>query len=271
MKQLSHTLEAMKSNAALPKTPLGGSMMIDGQTITELLCSMAAEEINQKLKAALKSLPNCVLKIKKRPLNSVDHGFVRMQEVPEVFIDDPDALKDYQRQLMQWCSPCSQDRIKKEIYAMSLGMARRKDDDTDFKAMMIVYAADLAEYPADVIFNVCKELRRERRFFPTISDFRDACDERFEFRRLLKKEIDSVMNGQKRLGAPDPRIAMHWKDLAKKDWLAQHWDWYVSAAVEMVNIYSRAGDSIRADEWDAIFAQREAERVESQQAKQKQD
>jgi hypothetical protein len=47
---------------------------------------------------------------------------------------------------------------------MSLGMARRKDQDLDFKMMLAVYANDLTDSPRDVILDACKEIRREHRF-----------------------------------------------------------------------------------------------------------
>jgi hypothetical protein len=99
------------------------------------------------------------------------------------------------------CLPCPKDELMKEIYAMSLGMARRKDQDLDFKMMVAVYANDLAEYPRDVIVDACKEIRREHRFFPTIADLRDECETRFEFRKALRQELENLMSGVKYLGA----------------------------------------------------------------------
>lgn len=89
----------------------------------------------------------------------------------------------------------------KELYGMSLGMARRKDQDEDFKMMIAIYARDLSEYPRDVVTDACAEVRREQRFFPTIADLRDECEARFEFRRGLLRELELVMSGVRYLGS----------------------------------------------------------------------
>jgi hypothetical protein len=89
----------------------------------------------------------------------------------------------------------------KELYGMSLGMARRKDQDEDFKMMIALYAGDLGEYPRDVIVDVCREMRREQKFFPVISDIRDECESRFEFRKALRSELENILSGVRYLGA----------------------------------------------------------------------
>lgn len=127
---------------------------------------------------------------------SLEYGFMRTREIPEFHTDHPDGLKELLRALEIAFRPCPKDEILKELYAMSLAMARRKDQDVDFKMMLAVYAKDLSEYPRDVILDACGEIRREQRFFPTIADLRDECEQRFEFRRALLNETLRAMKAK---------------------------------------------------------------------------
>ena len=100
---------------------------------------------------------------------------------------------------MNWCAPCRQEIIKRELYAMTLVMARKKDEDIDFKAMIAVYSIDLCDYPEDVILSVCRDMRAEKKFFPSLNEIKNACNERFEFRKAMLREIEASLSGTKQI------------------------------------------------------------------------
>ena len=213
MKTLSQVLDNLpmnagaESNAGLPTLPHGSTPAAGttSQALTLIRAtaerSMDSAAINSNLKAALNSWPNLSVSYRKTSVVSPEYGFMRVREIPQFSTNDPEGLKELHRALEHSTKPCPKDEILKELYAMSLGMARRKDQDIDFKMMLSVYANDLGEYPRDVILDACGEIRREQRFFPTIADLRDFCEERFEFRRALLIETAKTISGMRRLSA----------------------------------------------------------------------
>jgi hypothetical protein len=214
MKTLSQVLDNLplnagaENNAGLP-IPQHGLTQAAGMTsqaltlMRDLIAQKPTEPaaIDRGLKAAVNSWPNLSVSYRKTSVVSPEYGFLRTREIPEFRTNEPDGLKELLRALELASRPCPKDEVLKELYAMSLGMARRKDQDTDFKMMIAVYANDLSDYPRDVILDACGEIRREQRFFPTISDLRDACEERFEFRRALLIETARTISGVRRLSA----------------------------------------------------------------------
>lgn len=199
MKSLSQVLENIqfpseaKTNNTLPTLP-HGLMRADGKMNTP-------EMIDQQIKAVVQSWPSLSVNYRKTGVYSEEYGFLRTRLTPELKSTDSDSLKELYRLLEMSCIPCPKEDIIKQLYAMSLSMARRKDQDDDFKMMVAVYAGDLHEYPKDVILEVCKEIRRERKFFPVIKDIREACEEKFEFRRALLRELSVIISGAKLLSA----------------------------------------------------------------------
>ena len=145
-------------------------------------------------------------------------------------------MKGIYREVLELALPAPVDMIVRELTAMSLGMARRKDQEADYRGLLMVYARDLGEYPEDVISSCCEHLRREQKFFPTISEMRNACEKQIEFRRALANEINALMSGKKRLGPPDPRAQMHFKSLPRKDWLPVHYEDWVGDAERMITL-----------------------------------
>ena len=74
-----------------------------------------------------------------------EFGFMRTREIPEIDTSNPEAVKELYRTVEIACRPCPKEETAKELYAMSLGMARRKDQDLDFKMMLAGYANDLTD------------------------------------------------------------------------------------------------------------------------------
>lgn len=204
--------------------------------------------------------------MKFRTVSITDDGgeFIRCRQIADITTEDVPAVTNLYRDVYAASKPAPRELVIKELTAMSIGMARRKDHDTDFRALLVVYANDLAEYPSDVIADACKALRRENRFFPTISEMRDACEERFEFRRSLSVELRNIIDGNKRLAPPDPRAQMHYKELSnKRDWLPCHWEWYVSDADKMIEFSRKNGRASQAEEWEVERDARKKSRTDA--------
>lgn len=142
---------------------------------------------------------------------------------------------------------------------MHAGMARRKEQDDDQKALILVYTTDLSEYPSDVVRDVCRTIRRERKFFPTISELRDECEARYEMRRALRKELENILTGRKALEAPDERTGVHWKMLDKKRWLAMHYDWWIADAEDMFGKAQLNPQYFDAKSWEGEVLRRKKE------------
>lgn len=115
--------------------------------------------------------------------------------VPKITARSPDDAKEYLRLVYAGCEPSPKDEVMKEVYAMSVAMARRKDQDDDYKMMVAVYAEDLQEFPLDIVRDACKGIRKTKTFFPTLSEICDGCRERFAFRRALLRELEMVASG----------------------------------------------------------------------------
>jgi hypothetical protein len=159
------------------------------------------DQIDTSLKASLRSLPNLLVSYRKTSVVHPEYGFMRTRELPEIRLKSSTDIAELYRCVELACDPCPKEEIGKQLYAMSMSMAKRKSQEADFKMLLVIYAGDLAEYPRDVILDACREIRRGSKFFPTISELRDACDARFEFRRSLLTELAKQMSGARYLEA----------------------------------------------------------------------
>jgi hypothetical protein len=61
--------------------------------------------------------------------------------------------------------------------------------------LLAVYVEDLGEYPTDIIKETCRDFRRTKKFFPIISEIRETCEEKFEFRRALLRALANARSG----------------------------------------------------------------------------
>lgn len=232
-----------ESKNDLSNTHHRGSMPVAGMT------SIATpHQIDQHLKAILKSQRNLFTTFKKLDITKENFGFVRSREVPEIRGTDIGAVKEVYRQCLELCGGAGPERIVAELTAMSVSMVRRADTD-NYRTQLLVYARDLEEYPEDVILEACTDIRRSNKFFPSISELIDACEERYEFRRALKKECEMLLEGRKKLIPHDPRGELHWKEIPQKDWLPQHYDWWVSEAERMLELAKQNEGILTADSW----------------------
>lgn len=261
MQDFPNTQKATRSPVVTPRAQPPGSKTTAGNRTTAQLASLSTAVVNQKLKAELNSLPSCVLKIQAIPVISEAHGFLGTREIPSLSTTNPLCLKDFSAELRDLCRPCAPELIARELYGMTLVMARRKEEDLDFKSMIAVFKADLSEYPEDVIVAVCHEFRKTQKFFPTLSDLRAACEDRFEFRRALLAQIDAIGAGHAALAAPapsDPRAALSHRELDREEWLPCHWAEFCAEAHRMSALWEQNGDTERSASWKAEAERRTA-------------
>ena len=83
-------------------------------------------------------------------------------------------------------------------------------------------------------------------------------------RRCFEEARNPLLSGRAEAGriAADPRLAMSFRELNRKDWLPCHWDWYVGDAEHMAQLNRNNGRLTQADEWQAIFEKRQNERAD---------
>lgn len=261
MKPLSQVLNNIPMNASEnPRTTSltrqHGSTPAAGMMNPE--ATALPHQIDQHLKARLKSLRNLSVTYATATVTDPQHGFLRTREIPQIKGTSIIEVKEIYREVLELCAPAPTDMILREITAMSIGMARRKDQADDYRALLLVYTKDLAEYPEDVIQHATEFMRREIKFFPTISEIRDACEELYEFRRALKSACEHLLEGRVKLAAPVEET--HFKAIPQREWNAQHYDWWVEEAERMVDLARQNESVLRADEWLAELARRQAVR-----------
>lgn len=184
-----------------------------------------------------------------------ENKFVRSKDFPAIRGHKITEVKDFYTEMLELCQPTPVSVVISELTAMTISMARRADQEADYKALLLVYAKDLSEYPEDVILDTCTHMRRSQKFFPTISELIAACEERYEFRRLLRAECESLLEGRKALIAPDNPAEMHFKSLPVKEWLPLHYDQWVEEAERMVELCKQNPDAFKEAEWKE-FAER---------------
>lgn len=154
---------------------------------------MSPDQIDNNLKAVAKSLLNSSITFQTNGMYSKDGEYMGTRITPVISKADHASLMEVYRVTDDMCAPGGRELVMKEIYALSVVMARRKDEETDYKVLVSVYAEDLAEFPVDVISDVCKEVRRTQKFFPTISDLRNLCVERIMFRTSLRGALSKAI------------------------------------------------------------------------------
>jgi hypothetical protein len=170
-----------------------------------------------------------------------------------------DALEFFNR-------PATAEFIAGQIARLRVSMPRRAEENMDIELLVDVMVDDCREYPADIIAHVAKQWRLENRFFPIPKDFRAKLEQSMAFRRAIwncfQEKRDPMLAAKseaKRLAA-DHRLGMHYRELAKKEWLRCHWDWYVGDAEHMVRLSREQNRTQQTDEWKVEYERRMAER-----------
>lgn len=265
MKALSDTLQAMKLPEALPKEPKHGSTMLDGHSITGLptslnqLSQMASTDIDEALRAALKSLSTLVVGSKKSSIFKGDE-FIGVEEIPFLEGGEIDEAKPITRWLEATSTPAAATFISQEIHKLALSTAKRSDGEADYALQIGVYIADLAQYPQDVIAWACSESRRSCKFFPVVKELRDLCDERMKYRRRLL----SLLTAAQRSPIPQIEKSPDRQDTPRAQWNDADWKDYVADAEKMLATAQAHPAALSVDTWQAEVEKRTREYGEAQ-------
>lgn len=220
-----------------------------------LLSQTASTDIESQLKAALKSLPTLAVSFQKSSIWK-DDEFMGVREIPRVESGDLGEAKEILRFLELTSQPASGAFISQEIYRLTLTTAKRSDSDADFSMQVGAYIVDLADFPEDAVLWACAQARRSKKFFPTVNELRELCEERMEFRCRLRTVLKQAQTSPPKLESK-PRPDRH--DIPKSKWDKWHWQEYVEDAARMVALAEQNPSLMNAEEWRAILEQRRQE------------
>jgi hypothetical protein len=81
--------------------------------------------------------------------------------------------------------------IAKEIARLQIISPEKEKTVVDLKARTAIWIEELSQYPADVVMTA---FRRKYKWFPTLAEIRDVCDNEVAFRNLLKMKIRCSKN-----------------------------------------------------------------------------
>lgn len=122
------------------------------------------------------------------------HGFMGLARTISIKSADPEEAMPVLNALEKLNEPMPREDITKELYRLTLCMAKRPDDDDDYKMRLAIYADDMREYPPDVVKAACLEIRKYNKFFPTYSEIEHLCQRRVGFRRQALKELKNAVS-----------------------------------------------------------------------------
>lgn len=88
--------------------------------------------------------------------------------------------------LNAFLAPLPKDRILKGLTRLQVICLEREKSEIDKQARAKIYADELSNYPADV---VVKALMKKYKWFPSLAELLDVCDNEMAFRELVKKGL----------------------------------------------------------------------------------
>lgn len=86
---------------------------------------------------------------------------------------NPSDLAKLEIEINAGLKPLSRDEIIKEISLLKTVTRARESDTMDLKAMLLVYATDLADVPGAALREAILEFRRGSIWFPTVGELRE--------------------------------------------------------------------------------------------------
>ena len=109
------------------------------------------------------------------------------------FVDDVQLGKITEEQktmaeriLSEYYKPLSSVEIAKEIARLQIIAPEKTKMEIDIKARTAIWIEELVKYPADIVMSA---FRRKYRWFPTLAEILDVCDNEVAFRNLIKMKI----------------------------------------------------------------------------------
>lgn len=91
-----------------------------------------------------------------------------------------------ERAVEEYFKPLPAIEIAKEIARLQIIAPEKEKTEFDMEARTMIWIEELSKYPADVVTDA---LRRKYRWFPTLAEVLDYCDNEIAFRNLIKRKI----------------------------------------------------------------------------------
>lgn len=157
----------------------------DGKIITaEKLVKTPIAENDKSLVALLKHTLKLPLNLRKKTIFG-DYGceFVDDVELGEITAEQK-AIAE--KVVQEYFKPLSSVEIAKEIARLQIIAPEKEKTNIDLKARTVIWIEELSKYPADVVMSA---FRKKYRWFPTLAEIRDVCDNEVAFRELIKRKI----------------------------------------------------------------------------------
>lgn len=178
-----------------PPTPQHGSMVSAGLTSPEAartrLLAQRPTETDENLSQWLKSL-GVVPQQEVRLTYPVTGGY-RREVTGYRFAGLTDENREQVRSGVQSAmTPATADQCEGWVSMMHCTMAHKSNTEAALEMVLTLYAARLAEYPADVAKEVCMafSLRRAKpNWFPTLSELDEACEKEAQARQALLRSL----------------------------------------------------------------------------------
>lgn len=201
-----------------------------------------------------------------RHCHSDENGYFSVLDSVEIELD---ALHDGELALLDALEflnrPCPPTVAAKSLAKMKSVMAERSASNQDLTLAIVTISERLERYPTDVVVHVIDEIIDTQKWFPDVPSLLEKLEESMIFRRAVLKRMQDLRNPllpknpQKQIGS-DPRLSMTYQELPKKKWLRQHFDWWISDAEKMAEVFRKHNDPTKTAEWEAIAADRRKER-----------
>lgn len=156
-----------------------------GKMITaEVLAKVPTATNDKNLVATLKYTLKLPLNLQKKTIFG-DYGceFVDDVELGEITAEQKTIAEKI---VDEYFEPLSSVEIAKEIARLQIIAPEKEKTEFDMKARTMIWIEELSKYPADVVTDA---LRRKYRWFPTLAEVLDYCDNEIAFRNLIKRKI----------------------------------------------------------------------------------
>jgi len=170
----------------------GPGAVIDAPAARAKLVTQKPAETDRNLLAWLKSSLGVEASPQGRMMFPTAGGY--RQEISHFnFYGLTDENRAKARQAVQGAmtSPTT-DQCQEWVTMLHAATARRSDGETTLEIILTLYAACLAQYPADVAKQTCMDfaLRREKpNWFPTLSELDEACEKASNQRKRLSESL----------------------------------------------------------------------------------
>lgn len=180
---LSSAEETTKSHAGLPcsSTKSGGLMVMTASQLVQ----KTPEENDKNLLHYLTHTLNLPISIETESRFS-DYGWYPVRRIHIERMTHAEKMLALQA-IKEFNVPLPAEEILKLMYRLELVTNTGKDkSDIDKKARAAVWVEELSRYPADI---VTKAMKAKYKWFPSLAEVIDRCDNEMAYRELLRQGI----------------------------------------------------------------------------------